>query len=118
MLPVIFSSGGVQGARDDDPRASPHLNAWYDAYRDDGLTMIAVHSPEYAFEKVPGNAVAGAARLGMTYPIALDNDFATWTANNNYPWPAEYLRTHRARSGTSAMAGAATRTQSRSSGNC
>lgn len=72
-------------------RAIPHLNAWYDAYRSDGLTVIGVHSPEYAFEKVAGNVEAGAARLGVEYPIALDNDFATWTAYNNYYWPAEYL---------------------------
>jgi cytochrome c biogenesis protein CcdA/thiol-disulfide isomerase/thioredoxin len=72
-------------------RATPHLNAWWDAYRDHGLTIIGVHSPEYAFEKVPSNVAAGAARVGIEYPIALDTDFATWTAYNNYYWPAEYL---------------------------
>jgi cytochrome c biogenesis protein CcdA/thiol-disulfide isomerase/thioredoxin len=72
-------------------RATPHLNAWWDAYRDDGLTIIGVHSPEYAFEKVPSNVAAGAARVGIEYPIALDDDFATWTAYDNYYWPAEYL---------------------------
>ncbi len=72
-------------------RATPHLNAWWDAYRDHGLTIIGVHSPEYAFEKVPANVAAGAARVGIEYPIALDDDFATWTAYHNYYWPAEYL---------------------------
>jgi cytochrome c biogenesis protein CcdA/thiol-disulfide isomerase/thioredoxin len=72
-------------------RATPHLNAWWDAYRDQGLTIIGVHSPEYAFEKVPANVTAGAARVGIEYPIALDNDFATWSAYSNYYWPAEYL---------------------------
>jgi cytochrome c biogenesis protein CcdA/thiol-disulfide isomerase/thioredoxin len=72
-------------------RASPHLNAWYDAYKGDGFTIIGVHSPEYAFEKVPANVAAGADRLGIEYPIALDTDLATWSAYNNAYWPAEYL---------------------------
>jgi cytochrome c biogenesis protein CcdA/thiol-disulfide isomerase/thioredoxin len=72
-------------------RATPHLNAWYDAYKKDGFTIIGVHAPEYAFEKVEGNVAAGAARVGIKYPIALDNDFTTWTNYNNAYWPAEYL---------------------------
>jgi cytochrome c biogenesis protein CcdA/thiol-disulfide isomerase/thioredoxin len=72
-------------------RATPHLNAWYDSYKDDGFTIIGVHSPEYAFEKVEGNVKAGAARIGIKYPIALDNDFTTWTNYSNSYWPAEYL---------------------------
>jgi cytochrome c biogenesis protein CcdA/thiol-disulfide isomerase/thioredoxin len=72
-------------------RATPHLNAWYDAYKGDGFTIIGVHSPEYAFEKVEGNVVAGAARVGIKYPIALDNDFTTWNNYGNSYWPAEYL---------------------------
>lgn len=72
-------------------RAAPHLVAWDDAYRDAGLTVVGVHSPEYAFERVEGNVMAGADRLGIEYPIALDNDFATWTAYNNAYWPAHYL---------------------------
>ena len=72
-------------------RASPHLNAWFDAYKGDGFTIIGVHSPEYAFEKVPANVAAGADRLGIEYPIALDTDLATWSAYNNAYWPAEYL---------------------------
>ena len=72
-------------------RAAPHLTAWDDAYRDAGLTVVGVHSPEYAFERVEGNVVAGAERLGIEYPIALDNDFATWTAYDNAYWPTHYL---------------------------
>ena len=72
-------------------RATPHLTAWDDAYRDAGLTIIGVHSPEYAFEEVEANVKAGAERLGIEYPIALDNDFATWNAYNNAYWPAKYL---------------------------
>lgn len=72
-------------------RATPHLTAWDDAYRDQGLTIIGVHAPEYAFEEVEGNVEAGAERLGIEYPIALDNDFATWRAYDNAYWPAKYL---------------------------
>jgi len=72
-------------------RATPHLTAWDDAYRDDGLVVIGVHAPEYAFEEVGANVVAGAERLGIDYPVALDNDFATWQAYNNAYWPAKYL---------------------------
>jgi len=72
-------------------RATPHLTAWDDAYRDAGLTIIGVHSPEYAFEEVESNVAAGAERLGIEYPVALDNDFATWQAYNNAYWPAKYL---------------------------
>jgi cytochrome c biogenesis protein CcdA/thiol-disulfide isomerase/thioredoxin len=72
-------------------RATPHLTAWDDAYRDAGLTIIGVHAPEYAFEEVQGNVIAGAERLGIHYPIALDNDFATWQAYDNAYWPAKYL---------------------------
>jgi hypothetical protein len=53
--------------------------------------VIGVHTPEYAFEKVPGNVARGAADLGITYPVALDNGFSTWTNYRNRYWPAEYL---------------------------
>jgi cytochrome c biogenesis protein CcdA/thiol-disulfide isomerase/thioredoxin len=72
-------------------RAAPHVNGWWEAYKDDGLTVIGVHSPEYAFEKVESNVAAGAKRIGITYPIALDNDFTTWTNFRNNAWPAEFL---------------------------
>ncbi|MEW2548007.1 cytochrome c biogenesis protein CcdA [Streptomyces sp. NPDC047002] len=72
-------------------RAIPHLNAWNRAYAKDGLVVVGVHAPEYAFEHVPANVKAGAERLHMTYPIALDNDFTTWNAFGNDSWPAEYL---------------------------
>ena len=72
-------------------RSIPHLVDWYNRYRDDGLVVIGVHTPEYAFEKVPGNVTSGAAGLHIDYPIALDNDYATWNAFHNLYWPAEYL---------------------------
>lgn len=72
-------------------RSVPHVTAWYDAYKDSGLTVIGIHSPEYSFEKVPANVRAGAAALGIHYPVALDNDLATWTNYRNRYWPAHYL---------------------------
>jgi cytochrome c biogenesis protein CcdA/thiol-disulfide isomerase/thioredoxin len=72
-------------------RAIPHVVGWYDAYRDKGLEVIGVHTPEYAFEKAEANVVSGAKDLGITYPIAMDNAFSTWTNYRNRYWPAEYL---------------------------
>ncbi|MDC8997307.1 cytochrome c biogenesis protein DipZ [Mycobacterium marinum] len=72
-------------------RAIPHVVGWYRAYKDSGLEVIGVHTPEYAFEKVPENVAAGAADLNITYPIALDNNYSTWTNYRNAYWPAEYL---------------------------
>ncbi len=72
-------------------RAIPHVVDWYGKYKDSGLEVIGVHSPEYAFEKVQSNVVSGAADLGITYPVALDNNLSTWTNYRNRYWPAEYL---------------------------
>ena len=72
-------------------RTLPHLKAWDEAYRDSGLTIIGVHSPEFAFERVPRNVRSAVRRLRVRYPVALDNDFATWRAYSNQYWPAKYL---------------------------
>jgi cytochrome c biogenesis protein CcdA/thiol-disulfide isomerase/thioredoxin len=72
-------------------RAIPHVEGWYKAYHDDGFEVIGVHTPEYAFEKVTGNVKKGAADIGITYPVALDNSYSTWTNYRNMYWPAEYL---------------------------
>ncbi|MGX2993394.1 cytochrome c biogenesis protein DipZ [Streptomyces sp. JNUCC 64] len=72
-------------------RAAPHLRDWDRAYRDAGLRVIGVHSPEFAFEKERDNVVAGARKLGVTWPVALDNDLTTWDNYRNRFWPAKYL---------------------------
>jgi len=72
-------------------RAVGHVVDWYNRYRDDGFVVIGVHTPEYAFEHVPGNVAAGAAALHINYPVALDNDYRTWNNYQNLYWPAEYL---------------------------
>ena len=72
-------------------RAIPHVQAWYTTYQNAGLEVIGVHTPEYAFEHDAGNVQSGAQRLGISYPIALDNNYATWTNYSNESWPADYL---------------------------
>ena len=72
-------------------RSIPHVVAWDDAYRDAGLQVIGIHSPEYAFEKDAANVAAGARDFGITYPVALDNSLSTWTNYRNRYWPAHYL---------------------------
>ena len=72
-------------------RTLPHLKAWDAAYRKDGLVIVGVHTPEFAFERVPGNVRDAVRRLGVRYPVALDNGYGTWRAYANEYWPAEYL---------------------------
>jgi cytochrome c biogenesis protein CcdA/thiol-disulfide isomerase/thioredoxin len=72
-------------------RTLPYLTAWDRTYRKDGLTIVGVHSPEFPFEKDAGNVEAAIARNGIRYPVAQDNDLATWTAYGNQFWPAEYF---------------------------
>lgn len=72
-------------------RSVPHVVAWDEAYRDAGLVVVGVHTPEYAFEKETRNVVDGARRFGIEYPVAQDNAYATWTAYRNRYWPAAYL---------------------------
>lgn len=72
-------------------RSIPHVVAWDRAYRSSGLRVIGVHSPEYAFEKNEQNVADAARGFGMEYPVALDNNLATWTNYRNRYWPAHYL---------------------------
>ena len=72
-------------------RTLPHLKAWDRAYRKAGLVIVGIHSPEFAFERVPDNVRSAVRRLGVRYPVGLDNDFATWRAYENDYWPAKYL---------------------------
>ena len=72
-------------------RSIPHVESWYQRYRKDGLVVVGVSAPEFAFEHVVSNVASGAGSLGITYPIAIDDNLATWTAYRNNSWPAEYL---------------------------
>jgi cytochrome c biogenesis protein CcdA/thiol-disulfide isomerase/thioredoxin len=72
-------------------RSLPHVEAWYRNYAKDGLVVVGVHTPEFAFEHVVSNVRAQAAGFGVRYPVAVDDDYATWNAYDNEYWPAEYL---------------------------
>lgn len=71
--------------------ALPYLNKWHNEYQAQGLTVIGIHTPEFAFEKVVSNVEAAVKRYQLTYPIALDNDYRAWRAFQNQFWPAVYL---------------------------
>lgn len=72
-------------------RTSPYVKAWNRDYSALGLVVVGVHDPEFAFGKLPQNIDRGIRDHGLTYPIAIDNDFAIWTALHNSAWPAKYL---------------------------
>ena len=72
-------------------RTLPYLKAWDAKYRAKGLTIVGVHSPEFPFEKSAANVQAAIRQNGLRYPVAQDNDLATWGAYGNQYWPAEYL---------------------------
>jgi thiol-disulfide isomerase/thioredoxin len=72
-------------------RTLPYITEWDDRYRDAGLTIVGVHTPEFAFEHELANVRENAAELGIRYPVALDNRYGTWTAWRNQYWPAKYL---------------------------
>jgi cytochrome c biogenesis protein CcdA/thiol-disulfide isomerase/thioredoxin len=78
-------------------RTLPHLKAWDTAYRKDGLVIVGVHTPEFAFEHVVSNVRKATKELGVRYPVAVDNGAATWNAYQNSAWPTEYLVDRRGR---------------------
>jgi thiol-disulfide isomerase/thioredoxin len=72
-------------------RTLPYVRAWDAKYRDDGLTVIGVHTPEFSFERNIDNVVAQSRTFDVEYPIAVDSDHAVWTAFANHFWPAVYI---------------------------
>lgn len=72
-------------------RTLPYLKAWDEKYRSQGLVIIGVHTPEFAFEKDPHNVEQALHDLGINYPVAMDNRYAIWNAFRNNYWPAHYL---------------------------
>ncbi len=69
----------------------PALQAWHDTYADDGLVIIGVHTPEFAYEHDVENVRAALGELGVTWPVAMDNEHENWRAYANHYWPAMYL---------------------------
>jgi cytochrome c biogenesis protein CcdA/thiol-disulfide isomerase/thioredoxin len=72
-------------------RTLPYLKAWDAAYRKDGLTVVGVETPEFAFEHDAGNVANAIAQFGLRYPVVQDNEMGTWNAYGNEYWPADYL---------------------------
>jgi cytochrome c biogenesis protein CcdA/thiol-disulfide isomerase/thioredoxin len=72
-------------------RAIPYVRAWAEKYKDQGLVVIGVHAPEFAFEKNVENVRQAIKDLKIDYPVAIDNDYAIWRAFNNSYWPAHYF---------------------------
>jgi cytochrome c biogenesis protein CcdA/thiol-disulfide isomerase/thioredoxin len=72
-------------------RTLPYLRAWYDAYRDKGLVIVGVHTPEFEFEKSTPNVARAIRDLGVTWPVVQDNDYKEWNAYANQYWPAHYF---------------------------
>lgn len=72
-------------------RTLPHVNAWYERYKDQGLVIVGVHTPETDAEHDSNSVRAAIARHGIKFPVAQDNAYATWSAYRNKYWPASYL---------------------------
>jgi len=69
----------------------PHVKQWHETYKDQGLVVVGVHTPEYGYEKKLANLDAAVKRFGITWPVAQDNGYQTWNAYGNQYWPALYL---------------------------
>ncbi|TWB06806.1 thioredoxin family protein [Bradyrhizobium stylosanthis] len=69
----------------------PHVTDLYAKYKDKGLVVVGVHTPEFPFERSASNVQAALKRHGITYPVAQDNDSKTWNAYSNQYWPAQYI---------------------------
>jgi len=69
----------------------PYIKAWHQKYKDQGLVVVGVHTPEYPFERSTDNVKTAIKRFGLSYPVAQDNRYATWSAYDNQYWPAFYL---------------------------
>ena len=72
-------------------RTTPYLNAWYEKYKDKGLVIVGVHTPEFEFEKDYNNVETAVEKFGIKFPVVLDNDYSTWVAYKNRYWPRKYL---------------------------
>ena len=72
-------------------RTFPHVTAWYEKYKDKGLEIVGIHTPEFAFEKNIDNVRIAMKKAGITYPVVLDNGYSTWGAYANNYWPRKYL---------------------------
>ncbi len=72
-------------------RTLPYVTRWYDTYKDKGLVVVGVHTPEFPFERETRNVQTAIQRFGIKYPVAQDNAYATWKAYKTEYWPSDYL---------------------------
>jgi len=72
-------------------RTLPYLTSWYEKYKDQGLEVVGIHTPEFDFEKDITNVRAATKQYGINYPVILDSNYGTWDAYNNLYWPHEFL---------------------------
>ena len=72
-------------------RTLPHVKSWHQKFKDRGLVVVGVHTPEFAFEKNINNVKRASGELGVEFPVAVDNNVAIWRAFNNNYWPAHYF---------------------------
>lgn len=72
-------------------RTIPYLKQWWEKYKDKGLVIVGVHSPEFEFEKVKANVEAATKKYGVDWPVVQDNDMKIWQAYANHYWPAKYM---------------------------
>ena len=69
----------------------PWVREWYDKYEGEDFTVVGVHYPEFSYEEELENVIAATERLGVTYPVAIDNDGVTWRAYQQRYWPTRYV---------------------------
>lgn len=72
-------------------RTLPYITSWHKTYKDKGLVIVGIHTPEFEFEKKKENVVNAMKQYGISYPVLMDNEYANWNAFNNRYWPAKYL---------------------------
>ena len=99
-------------------RTVPYVRAWAEKYKDHGLVVIGVHAPEFPFERNIDNVRRAVKDMGLTYPIAIDNDFAIWRAFKNQAWPALFFVDAQGRTRHHTSAKATTNGRNGSSSNC
>ena len=87
MVPIDFWTFACINCQ----RALPYVRAWAEKYKDQGLVVVGVHARESAFERKISNVKRAVGDLGLTFPIAIDNDFAIWRSFSNQYWPAHYF---------------------------
>lgn len=72
-------------------RTFPYMQAWHETYKDEGLLVIGIHTPEFAYERDRNNVIAAMNKEGVTFPLVQDNEYQTWNAYNNRFWPHRYI---------------------------